>query len=182
MWYGAILRADLDRIEVGAGTSNQDNAVVHTEVGAPAVVGPGCLVSHAAVIHGCEIGEGCLVSMGATVLTGAETDPHSVVGAGAVVAQVASFPPCGLILGVPARRIGEVDEERVRKTARRAAAYVQFASRHRDTVQQAFARGEDQTPPWRVHIYLSQPWWNRPEARTVRSPFLCGFASSGGLR
>jgi carbonic anhydrase/acetyltransferase-like protein (isoleucine patch superfamily) len=71
VWFGAVLRGDIDEIELGPGSNVQDNVVVHTEQGFPAIVGSGVSVGHGAVVHRCTIEDGCLIGMNATVLTGA---------------------------------------------------------------------------------------------------------------
>ena len=131
IWYGAVLRGDLDEIRIGARTSIQDNAVIHIDEGYPATVGDDCIIGHAAVVHGCEVGDRCLIGMNATVLTGARIGEGSVVGAGALVPQGKKYPPRSLIVGVPARQVGEVTDEQAEAIARGAKSYVQRAAEHR---------------------------------------------------
>ena len=71
VWFGAVLRGDIDEIVLGPRSNLQDNVVVHTEQGSPAVVGADVSVGHGAVVHGCTIEDGCLIGMNATVLTDA---------------------------------------------------------------------------------------------------------------
>ncbi len=104
IWYGAVLRGDLDEIQVGARTSIQDNAVIHMDEGYPVAVGDDCVVGHAAVVHGCEIGDRCLVGMNATILNGAKIGEGSIVAAGAVVPEGREFPLRSLVVGIPAKR------------------------------------------------------------------------------
>ena len=131
IWYGAVLRGDLDEIRIGARTSVQDNAVIHIDEGYPATVGNDCIIGHAAVVHGCEVGNRCLIGMNATVLTGAKIAEGSVVGAGAVVPEGKEYPPYSLIVGVPGRRVGEVTEEQAKAIACGARSYVERAAEHR---------------------------------------------------
>lgn len=76
VFYGAVVRADMAAVRLGAGSNLQDNVVVHTDTGLPALIGAGVTVGHAAVVHGCVLEDRCLIGMNATVLNGA------VVGAG----------------------------------------------------------------------------------------------------
>ena len=131
LWYGAVLRGDLDEIRIGARTSIQDNAVIHIDEGYPATIGDDCIIGHAAVVHGCEVGDRCLIGMNATVLTGARIGEGSVVGAGALVPQGKEYPPRSLIVGVPARQVGEVTDEQAEAIARGAKSYVRRAAEHR---------------------------------------------------
>ena len=76
IWYGAVLRAEFEPIEIGEGSNIQDNVTVHVDPGFPASIGAGVSVGHNAVLHGCTIEDGCLIGMGAVVLNGA------LIGAG----------------------------------------------------------------------------------------------------
>lgn len=134
VWYGAVLRGDTEPVWIGARTNVQDGCVLHADPGYPAVVGEGCVIGHNAVVHGCEIGAGCLVGMSATILNGAKVGAGSIVAAGAVVPEGKEFPPRSLIVGVPAKRVGEVNEEQVRDIARGARTYVERATTHRESL------------------------------------------------
>jgi carbonic anhydrase/acetyltransferase-like protein (isoleucine patch superfamily) len=134
VWYGAVLRGDTEPIRVGARTNVQDGSVLHADPGFPAVVGEGCVIGHNAVVHGCEIGDRSLVGMGATILNGAKIGAGSIVAAGAVVPEGREFPPRSLIVGVPAKRVGDVGEEQARDIERGAAGYVERAAAHRESL------------------------------------------------
>lgn len=70
VWYNAVVRGDVERIEIGAGTNIQDCAVIHADSGFPAVIGSGVTVGHGAIVHGCQIGDGTLIGMGAVIPDG----------------------------------------------------------------------------------------------------------------
>ncbi|HEX2741952.1 MAG TPA: gamma carbonic anhydrase family protein [Rubrobacter sp.] len=134
VWYGAVLRGDTEPIRIGARTNVQDGCVLHADPGYPAVVGEGCVVGHKAVVHGCQIGANCLVGMGATILNGAKIGEGSIVAAGAVVPEGREFPPRSLIVGIPAKRIGDVSEEQTADIARGAGEYVERARAHKESL------------------------------------------------
>jgi carbonic anhydrase/acetyltransferase-like protein (isoleucine patch superfamily) len=134
VWYGAVLRGDTEPICIGARTNIQDGCVLHADPGYPAVVGEGCVVGHNAVVHGCEIEDDCLVGMGATILNGAKIREGSIVAAGAVVPEGREFPPRSLIVGLPAKRIGDVSDEQTADIARGANEYVERAAAHRESL------------------------------------------------
>src|SRR5918998_1259394 len=136
VWYGAVLRGDTEPIRIGARTNVQDGCVLHADPGFPAVVGEGCVVGHNAVVHGCEVGDGCLIGMGATILNGAKIGAGSIVAAGAVVPENREFPPRSLIVGLPAKRVGEVTDEQAGDIDRGAREYVERAAAHRDSLGQ----------------------------------------------
>src|SRR5918998_700022 len=134
VWYGAVLRGDTEPIRVGARTNIQDGCVLHADPGYPAIVGDDCVVGHKAIVHGCEIENGCLVGMGATILNGAKIGEGSIVAAGAVVPEGREFPPRSLIVGIPAKRVGDVSEEQAANIARGASEYIERAKAHRESV------------------------------------------------
>ena len=131
VWYGAVLRGDTEPIRIGARSNVQDGCILHADPGFPAIVGQGCVVGHNAVVHGCEIGDDCLVGMGATILNGAKIGDGSIVAAGAVVPEGRDFPPRSLIVGVPAKRAGDVTDEQAADIKRGASEYVERAASHR---------------------------------------------------
>ena len=134
VWYGAVLRGDTEPIHIGDRTNVQDGCILHADPGFPAIVGQGCVVGHNAVVHGCEIGDNCLVGMGATILNGAKIGDGSIVAAGAVVPEGREFPPRSLIVGIPAKHIGEVTDEQAADIERGASEYVERAASHRKSL------------------------------------------------
>jgi carbonic anhydrase/acetyltransferase-like protein (isoleucine patch superfamily) len=103
VWFGAVLRGDAARIEIGAETSVQDNVVVHCAAQLPTIVGNRVTVGHSAVLEGCVIDDGSLIGMGAVVLQHARVGAGSLIAAGAVVAERTEIPPGVLAAGVPAK-------------------------------------------------------------------------------
>lgn len=131
VWYASVIRADLERIEIGAESNVQDGSVLHADPGRPVVVGERVTIGHRAVVHGAVVGDEVLIGMGSVVLNGARVGAGSVIGAGAVVAEGTEVPPGSLVLGVPGRVRGEVGEEQRRRNVANAEHYVGLASRHR---------------------------------------------------
>jgi carbonic anhydrase/acetyltransferase-like protein (isoleucine patch superfamily) len=103
VWFGAVLRGDASRIEIGAETSVQDNVVIHCAAQLPTIVGERVTVGHAALLEGCVIEDGSLIGMGAVVLQHARVGAGSLIAAGAVVSERTEIPPGVLAAGVPAR-------------------------------------------------------------------------------
>jgi carbonic anhydrase/acetyltransferase-like protein (isoleucine patch superfamily) len=132
VWYGAVVRADGDAIEIGEESNFQDGVIAHADPGAPVVVGPRVSVGHGAVLHGCRIGEGSLIGMRAVVLNGATIGRGCLVAAGSVVLEGAEFEPGSLIAGVPAKRRRALTDEESESLLRNAADYVALADRHRN--------------------------------------------------
>jgi carbonic anhydrase/acetyltransferase-like protein (isoleucine patch superfamily) len=134
VWYGAVLRADDDKIIVGAECNIQDLCCLHVDAGEPAVLEDQVSLGHRATVHGAWIGAGALIGIGAIVLGGARIGAGSLVAAGAVVLPGREFPAGVLIAGVPGRVVRELDDDDRRRFADTAAHYVSRAARHR-TVQ-----------------------------------------------
>ncbi|MDQ4075078.1 MAG: gamma carbonic anhydrase family protein [Chloroflexota bacterium] len=102
IWFGAVLRGDFGRITVGAGSSIQDNAVIHVGEEWPTVIGQNVTVGHCAVIEGARVDDGAIVGMGAIILPHATIGSEAVVAAGSVVSERMEVPPRTLVAGVPA--------------------------------------------------------------------------------
>lgn len=130
IWYGAVLRGDIESLEVGARSNIQDNCTLHADPGTPVRLGEGVSVGHNATLHGCTIGDNVLVGMGSRVLTGAVVGANSLIAAGAVVPQGAQIPEGSLVAGVPGKvRRSLTDEERA-GLARNADVYVDLIAVH----------------------------------------------------
>lgn len=131
VFYGAVVRADMDRIVLGAGSNLQDNVVVHTDYGFPTWIGSGVSVGHAAVVHGCTVEDDCLIGMNATILNGARIGAGSLVAAGTVVLEGTVIPPRSLVAGVPGkvrRQLSDAESDRV---VANAQIYLELAAQHR---------------------------------------------------
>ncbi|MGN0860473.1 MAG: gamma carbonic anhydrase family protein [Candidatus Spyradosoma sp.] len=103
VWPGAVLRADIEEIVIGEGSSIQDGVCIHLADDLPTVVGKFVTVGHRVVLHGCRIGDGCLIGMNSTVLDGAEIGERSIVAAGAVVPPRMKVPAGSMVVGCPAK-------------------------------------------------------------------------------
>lgn len=131
VWYGCVLRADMDRIVVGEDTNVQDGTIVHVDAGRPAVIGARVGVGHRAVVHGCEIEDDCLIGMGSVLLNGVRVGTGSVVAAGAVVPEGTAIAPGSLVMGVPGRVVRSVDQVLRARIQGTWTHYVALAERHR---------------------------------------------------
>ena len=103
VWYGAVLRGDINRIVVGHHSNIQDNAVLHLADKLACLVGNWVTVGHSAIVHACTVGDEVLVGMGAVILDGAVIGKQSIIGAKALVTQGTKIPPGSLVLGAPAK-------------------------------------------------------------------------------
>jgi carbonic anhydrase/acetyltransferase-like protein (isoleucine patch superfamily) len=111
VWYGAVLRGDINRIVVGHHSNVQDNAVLHLADDFPCVLGNWVTVGHSAVVHACKVGDEVLVGMGAVILDGAVIGKQSIIGAKALVTGGIKIPPGSLVLGAPAKVVRKLTKE-----------------------------------------------------------------------
>ena len=132
VWPTAVIRGDSDRIEIGNESNVQDGAVLHADESMPCIIGDRVTIGHRAIVHGATVEDDCLIGMGAIVLNKAVIGRGSLIGAGAVVTEGTVVPPRSLVLGLPGRRIMEVDDETTARIRRGCEAYVELGKRHRN--------------------------------------------------
>jgi carbonic anhydrase/acetyltransferase-like protein (isoleucine patch superfamily) len=130
VFYGAVLRGDINVIRVGEGTNIQDNAIVHLADDYGAHIGAWCTIGHAAIVHACTVGDECLIGMGAILLDGAVIGERSIVGAHALVPQRFECPPGSLVYGSPARVVRPLTQEARDGLRKWAEKYVGVATAH----------------------------------------------------
>ncbi len=132
VWYGAVLRGDVEKIAVGASSNVQDNCTLHADPGFPVRVGERVSIGHNAVVHGATVEDDCLIGMGATVLNGAVIGAGSLVAAQALVPQGMRVPPGSLVAGVPAKVRRELTQEEREGITLNGTMYAELAKTHRD--------------------------------------------------
>ncbi len=130
VFYGAVLRGDINSIVIGAGSNVQDNAIVHLSDDHGTVVGEFVTVGHGATLHGCTVEDGCLIGMGAIVLDGAVIGADSIVGAGSLVTMGFRCPPGSMVMGRPAKVTRPLRPEEVGAGRRLAVKYIEVARAH----------------------------------------------------
>jgi carbonic anhydrase/acetyltransferase-like protein (isoleucine patch superfamily) len=127
IWFGAVIRADKDRIVIGDRSNIQDNCVVHTSKGFPVMIGNDVSVGHGAILHGCTIGNQVLVGMGAIIINGARVGEGSIIGAGAVITEGKDIPPNSVVIGVPGKIVRQTDNVQQQHILNNAVSYVELA-------------------------------------------------------
>jgi carbonic anhydrase/acetyltransferase-like protein (isoleucine patch superfamily) len=128
IWYGAIVRGDVDIIRIGASSNVQDGAVLHGDPHLPTVLEDYVTVGHRAVIHSAHIERGCLIGIGAIILNGVRVGAGSMIGAGAVVNK--DVPPRSLVVGVPSKIFRPLSAEEAEDLIEHAKKYQQLALVH----------------------------------------------------
>jgi len=129
IWFGAVVRGDVERITIGAGSNIQDASVLHADVGQPLIIGERVTVGHKVMLHGCTVGDETLIGIGAIVLNGACIGAHCLVGAGALVTEGKEFPDGSLIVGSPARAVRQLTPAQIEGLRQSAQHYLDNARR-----------------------------------------------------
>ncbi|MEL6439925.1 MAG: gamma carbonic anhydrase family protein [Cyanobacteria bacterium J06621_8] len=128
VWYGAVVRGDVERIKIGKCSNVQDGAILHGDPGKPTILEDYVTVGHRAVIHGAYVETGCLIGIGAIVLDGVRVGAGSIVGAGSVVTK--DIPARSLVVGIPGRKIRDISEIQANELVEHALKYVKLARVH----------------------------------------------------
>lgn len=148
VWYGAIVRGDVNSVVIGDRTSVQDNVLIHvakhnmagkalpTSIGSNVTIGPGATI-HAATIEDCVV-----VGMGAIIMDGAKVESKSVVAAGALVPPGTVVPSGQVWAGSPARFLRDLMEDEVQFVSAAAESYTQLAMLHAEENAKSFAEVE----------------------------------------
>jgi carbonic anhydrase/acetyltransferase-like protein (isoleucine patch superfamily) len=132
VWYGCVLRGDVNKILVGARSNLQDGTIVHGSPGiGPTDIGSGVLIGHGALIHGCRLCDGSFVGMRAVVLNHAVVETGALVAAGALVTEGTRVPTGEIWGGSPARKIGVLRPPAADTMRASVDAYVDLGHRHK---------------------------------------------------
>lgn len=131
IWFGTVVRGDVNFIRIGARTNIQDNSTIHvTHDTHPTIIGSDVVGGHQIILHGCVVKDRVLIGMGSTVLDGAEVGEESIVGAGSLITPGTKVPPRSLVLGRPGKVVRQVTDAEVREMI---IAGVENYLRYKDT-------------------------------------------------
>jgi carbonic anhydrase/acetyltransferase-like protein (isoleucine patch superfamily) len=131
IWYGVVVRGDMEPITIGVNTNIQDNCTVHTDYGYPAHIGANVSVGHNAIVHGCIVEDDCLIAINAVVLSGAHIRQGSVIAAGSVVKEGQQVGPFQLMAGSPAVVKKTLTADQVEAFGQPVRNYLELSKRHR---------------------------------------------------
>lgn len=133
IWFGAIVRGDVDDVNIGARTNVQDRAVIHvTTKKFSTVIGNEVTIGHAAVLHGCTVHDRVLIGMKAMVMDGAVVESEVILGAGAVVPPGKVLASGHVYVGSPAKAVRAITEEERSYFTYTAANYARLKDSYRD--------------------------------------------------
>ena len=128
VWYGAVVRGDVERIEIGECTNIQDGAILHCDPDFPTILEDHVTIGHRAVVHSAHIERGSLIGIGAIVLNGVRVGTGSIIGAGAVVTK--NVPPGSLVVGLPGKVVRQLTDIEITELIEHAEKYHQLALLH----------------------------------------------------
>ncbi|MBP8637295.1 MAG: gamma carbonic anhydrase family protein [Leptotrichiaceae bacterium] len=131
IWFGAVLRGDVEKIVVGKNSNIQDNSTVHTDFGIPCIIGENVTVGHNVVLHSCNISDNVIIGMGSTILNGAKIAKNCLVGANSLVTHKLEYEEGMLILGNPAKIVRILTDEEIEHIIKNANHYVENAKRYK---------------------------------------------------
>jgi gamma-carbonic anhydrase len=131
VWFGSVLRGDINRVIIGHHTNIQDNSVCHVADEYACLVGNYVTVGHRTILHGCTVGDEVLIGMGAVLMNGVIVGEQSIIGAAALLTEGLQVPPGSLVYGAPAKvvsALGQTERAKIRgwaeKYCRVAANYL----------------------------------------------------------
>lgn len=132
IWFGAVVRADVNKIFIGKGTNIQDNSTIHVYRSGPvAEIGNNVTIGHNVTLHGCKIHDNCLIGMGSIILDGAEIGENTIIGAGSLVTQNKKIPSGVLCMGSPAKVIRNLTKSEIEANMDNAIHYVHLSKEYK---------------------------------------------------
>lgn len=135
VWFGCVLRGDVNKIEIGEATNIQDGSILHVDDDSPCLIAHHVHVGHHANLHGCRVGTGAMIGIGSIVLSGCRIGEEAIVGAGSVVLEGTKIPPRSLAVGAPARVVRKLTAKDIRYIKLWVAKYVRLAEEYKNIKQ-----------------------------------------------
>ena len=131
VWFGSVLRGDVNYIRIGARTNVQDMTMIHvSSKGLPTILEDNITVGHRVTLHACYVESGCLIGMGAILMDGVRVGKNSLVGAGALITPGTQIPPNSLVVGSPARVKRELTAEELAMLEKSWRNYVELKNQY----------------------------------------------------
>ena len=130
VWFGCVIRSDVNEVRIGKNTNIQDLSCIHTDVDSKTIIGDNVTIGHKVMLHGCIIENNCLIGMSATILDNAVIGEGSIVGANSLVTSGKKFPPRSLIMGSPAKVVKQLTQEDVEGLIKHAGHYVDYKNEY----------------------------------------------------
>jgi gamma-carbonic anhydrase len=132
IWFGSVLRGDINRIVIGHHTNIQDNSVCHVADEHASIVGNYVTAGHGTILHGCKVGDEVLIGMGAVLMNGVVVGEQSIIGAAALLTEGLLVPPSSLVYGAPAKVVSALSQTERAKIKGWAEKYCRVAANYLD--------------------------------------------------
>jgi len=137
IWYNCVIRADINRVVVGARSNIQDGTVVHCDSprpgnpdGHPTIIGEDALIGHMAMVHGCTLEDRAFVGLGAIIMDGCVVESDGMLAAGAMLTPGKTIGARQLWVGRPAKHLRDLDDDAIKQNRIGVAGYVENGRRH----------------------------------------------------
>ena len=132
VWFGSVLRGDVNYIRIGARTNIQDQTIIHvSSKGLPTIVEEEVTVGHRVTLHACYVERGCLIGIGAILMDGVRVGANSIVGAGTLLTPGTQIPQRSLVIGSPGRVKRELTDEELASLEQSWRNYVELKDQYR---------------------------------------------------
>ncbi|MCG3720709.1 gamma carbonic anhydrase family protein, partial [Aliarcobacter butzleri] len=59
VWFGCVIRSDINEVKIGKNTNIQDLSCIHTDTNSKTIIGNNVTVGHKVMLHGCIIEDNC---------------------------------------------------------------------------------------------------------------------------
>jgi carbonic anhydrase/acetyltransferase-like protein (isoleucine patch superfamily) len=132
IWFNVVIRADNDKVIIGAASNIQDGSILHIDPGYPLTIGKSVTVGHKVMLHGCTIGDNSLIGINAVVLNGAKIGKNCLIGANTLIPERMDIPDGSMVVGSPGKVKRSLSEQEIKMLAMGAAHYVQNGQRYQD--------------------------------------------------
>ena len=131
VWFGSIIRGDVNFIRIGARTNIQDATVIHVSSKThPTILEDRITVGHRVTLHGCHVESGCLIGIGSILLDGVRIGRNCLIAAGSLVTPETHIPAGSLVMGAPARVKRQLTEDEFSGLDRSWRNYVDLAEKY----------------------------------------------------
>ena len=131
IWYGCVVRGDVNKVRIGSGVNIQDGTIVHVSGNFETVIENNVTIGHMALIHACTLGEGCFIGMKACIMDGAVVETGAMLAADALLTPGKRIPAGELWAGSPARFVRKVGEKEIAMMEYTAPRYVKMAAEYK---------------------------------------------------
>jgi carbonic anhydrase/acetyltransferase-like protein (isoleucine patch superfamily) len=138
IWFGVVIRGDVNSIRIGSDTNIQDGSIVHvTRAKFATEIGSGVTIGHLALVHGCRLEDHCFVGMQATVMDGCVIESQGMLAAGALLTPGKRIAAGELWAGRPAKLMRRLDTDELRNITETAAHYARLGATYRAQLSSA---------------------------------------------